>query len=79
MNRLPAVIFHLIPVIPFALHYPYVGISALLLVGLAYIKVQKLRVLVADEIRKHGKADSTIIPALEFWERLTFLPVREGE
>jgi hypothetical protein len=76
MNRLPAVIFHLIPAIPFALHYNFAGIAALLLVALAYIKVQKLRALEAEEIRRRGEADASIAPALEFWERITFLPSR---
>lgn len=71
--RFPALIFHLLPIIPFALGYTYGGIAALLLVAVAYIKVQKLKAVQEDEVRRHGKAHESINPAKDFWENLTFL------
>lgn len=71
-----AVLFHLLPIIPFALGYTYVGVAAILLVALAYIKVQKLKIMQEDQLQKFGKADESIPPALEFWERITFIRKR---
>lgn len=71
--RIPALFFHLLPIVPFALGYTYGGIAAILLVAVAYIKVQKLKSVEEDEVRKHGKAHESITPAKDFWESLTFL------
>lgn len=74
MKKIPAWILHLFPVLPFALGHRYLGVAFLLLVGLAYIKVNKLRLAQSEQIRRHGKADETIETTRMFWERLTFLP-----
>ncbi len=76
MKKLPALLYHLAPIIPFALGYVWIGVSAILLVGLAYIKVQKLRMIRDEELRKFGRRDEGISKAIVFWERLTFLPER---
>lgn len=73
-NTIVAGIFHLLPLVPLALGYPYAGLAVGLLVGLAYIKVQKLRAEKNEQLLKHGKFDESTDRALGFWERLTFLP-----
>ena len=72
-NTIVAAIFHLLPLIPIVSGYPYAGLAVGLLVGLAYIKVQKLRAEKSEQLRKHGKFDETTSRALGFWEGLTFL------
>ncbi len=74
VKKLPALIFHAIPLIPFALQYQWLGVASLLMVGLAYIKVQKLRVIEAEELRKFGRRDEGVQKARKFWESLTFIP-----
>lgn len=72
--KIPALLLHLFPIVPFAMGFPFAGIAALLLVGLAYIKVNKLRAQIADESARFGKAHPSMPKALAFWEKLTFLP-----
>lgn len=71
--RFSALIFHLLPIVPFALGYNYGGIAALLLVIIAYIKVQKLKTIAEEEERKFGKVHDSIDSARGFWFSLTFL------
>jgi len=77
MNILPAALFHLLPIIPLAFGYPYLAAATVMLVGLAYIKVFKLKVM-QEEMEKKAlssslKPDPSVKKALVFWERLTFL------
>ncbi len=78
--RLLRAVWHVLPVVPFALGYYYLGLAALLMVALPYIKTAKLKVLLDDAEQRASQsavwrkeADS-----LRLWHRrwraLTFLP-----
>ncbi len=78
MKYLAALIFHLLPLIPLFFGFHYLAVATALLVGLAYIKVYKLKLQEEEMAKKSlGKPDPTIQKAIEFWERLTFLKARE--
>jgi hypothetical protein len=47
------IIFHLIPLVPLWMHWPYVTIAAFILVGVPYIKVRKLSAQLADLVERH--------------------------
>jgi hypothetical protein len=79
MKYLPAIIYHLLPVIPLAFGYPFLAIATSLLVALAYVKVHKLKQLEIENRRKQMKADPSIGKAIGFWERLTFLKRNQAE
>jgi hypothetical protein len=63
------ILFHVLPLIPFALNMPSLGLAALLAVALAYIKVYKLDTQIAEA---SGNAGS-LKRAQSFWAALTFL------
>jgi hypothetical protein len=77
---LPTLI-HLIPVVPFALGHVFAGIGAMLLVGMTYIKTQKLGAIIADlEARaveprsaRFVKELQELYKARDRWRAMTFL------
>lgn len=73
MRYLPAALYHALPLIPLAFGYHYLAIATALLVGLAYIKVYKLKLLEQEQEKRKMKPDPSIGKAIAFWERLTFL------
>ena len=77
VNKVAAFFFHLSPVIPFLKGYIYAGFAMILLVGLAYIKTNKLQAILA-EMRQAGKGSAdeqrSLERAIAFWRSLTFLP-----
>lgn len=66
------VLFHLLPVIPFAMQKPSLGFAVLLLVALPYIKVLKFESLMQE---KGATADDkeTLRRSRDRWLNLTFL------
>jgi len=74
-NKVAAVLFHLSPLVPFALGYRYTGIAMILLVFLAYVKTNKLSAALAELQKVPGteKQQATTLWARNFWKRLTFL------
>lgn len=79
MKYLPAIIYHLLPFIPLAFGYPFLAVATTLLVGLAYVKVHKLKQLEIENQRKKVKPDPSIGKAIGFWESLTFLKRTQAE
>ncbi|MBC7661448.1 MAG: hypothetical protein H7249_17265 [Chitinophagaceae bacterium] len=73
MRFVPAILYHLIPVIPLVMGYNYITVGAVLLVILAYVKVQKLRISDVEFEKKTGTHDPGLRKTMRFWERLTFL------
>lgn len=46
---IPRILFHLLPIVPFAMKMPALGIAAFLLVALPYIKVLKFEGLMREK------------------------------
>ncbi len=78
MRYLPAILFHLLPFIPLAVGLYYLTIAVVIIVGLAYVKAQKLKLLELENEKKKIK-DPGLARAIAFWERLTFLPRTKSE
>lgn len=79
-NKAAATLFHLAPIVPFALGYVYSGIAMILLVGLAYIKTNKLLAVLREmdqQTKDTGRTDPeqrrSVENAMNFWRGLTFL------
>ena len=83
MKLLLPLLFHLLPLLPFAKGQIYMGLAGILIVALPYIKVAKLAVA-CEELRQQagqgglGASDQTKLRDLEVryrrWESLTFRP-----
>lgn len=89
MVRAPAIILHVVWIVPFILGYFFGGLAALLLVGLPYIKVKKLKAMIQgleEQVARSGSMRAgessaalqyelaSLQKTLKFWRSLTFLP-----
>ena len=75
MSKIPAVVWHLSPIISIYFQRPLIMVAFLLAVFLPYIKVKKLNIML-DEIRRKGGSDdeeAAILRTISLWKRLTFL------
>ncbi|MBC7532928.1 MAG: hypothetical protein H7318_15245 [Oligoflexus sp.] len=78
MRYLPAILYHLLPLIPLAFGFYYLAVAIVMLVMLAYVKVHKLKLQEAENEKK-GMKDPGVSRVIAFWERLTFLPRVKNE
>lgn len=59
MRRKPLpILYHLLPLIPIWMQWPYVTIAAFILVAVPYIKVRKLSAQLADLTERHPRENS---------------------
>lgn len=66
------ILFHLLPIIPFALQKPALGVAVILLVAIPYIKVLKFENLMQEKGATVADKEN-LRRSRDRWLRLTFL------